>query len=48
MAYHGQVNGIFSCDEWLAGTHPSQGTKLCAVVKYMYSLEHLVRITGDG
>ncbi|GLX66804.1 beta-L-arabinofuranosidase domain-containing protein [Paenibacillus glycanilyticus] len=48
MNYHGQVNGMFSGDEWLAGTHPSQGTELCAVVEYMYSLEHLVRITGDG
>ncbi|CAM3405011.1 beta-L-arabinofuranosidase domain-containing protein [Paenibacillus lupini] len=48
MTYHGQVNGMFSGDEWLAGTHPSQGTELCAVVEYMYSLEHLIRITGDG
>ncbi|GMK45288.1 hypothetical protein PghCCS26_24160 [Paenibacillus glycanilyticus] len=48
MAYHGQVNGMFSGDEWLAGTHPSQGTELCAVVEYMYALENLVRITGDG
>ncbi|OMF38117.1 hypothetical protein BK133_03655 [Paenibacillus sp. FSL H8-0548] len=48
MTYHGQVNGIFSGDEWLAGTHPSQGTELCAVVEYMYSLEQLIRITGDG
>jgi len=48
MMYHGQVNGMFSGDEWLAGTHPSQGTELCAVVEYMYTLEHLIRITGDG
>lgn len=48
MKYHGQANGMFSGDEWLAGTHPSQGTELCAVVEYMYSLEHLVRIFGDG
>lgn len=48
MMYHGQVNGMFSGDEWLAGTHPSQGTELCAVVEYMFTLEHLVRITGDG
>ncbi len=46
--YHGQVNGIFSGDEMLAGTHPSQGTELCAVVEYMYSLENLVRILGDA
>ncbi|OXS52962.1 hypothetical protein B1A99_31930 [Cohnella sp. CIP 111063] len=48
MTFHGQVSGVFSGDEWLAGPHPSQGTELCAVVEYMYSLEHLVRITGDG
>ncbi len=48
MTYHGQVNGIFSGDEMLAGTHPSQGTELCAVVEYMFTLENLVRILGDG
>jgi uncharacterized protein len=48
MLYHGQVNGIFSGDEMLAGTHPSQGTELCAVVEYMFTLEHLVRLYGDS
>ncbi|WP_309119439.1 beta-L-arabinofuranosidase domain-containing protein [Paenibacillus sp.] len=48
MRYHGQLHGMFSGDEWLAGTHPSQGVELCAVVEYMYTLEHLVRIFGDG
>ncbi len=48
MTYHGQVNGMFSGDEMLAGTHPSQGTELCAVVEYMFTLENLVRILGDG
>ncbi|HEV2581770.1 MAG TPA: beta-L-arabinofuranosidase domain-containing protein [Ktedonobacteraceae bacterium] len=48
LLYHGQVNGIFSGDEMLAGTHPSQGTELCAVVEYMFTLEHLVRVFGDG
>jgi len=46
--YHGQVNGMFSGDEMLAGTHPSQGTELCAVVEYMFTLENLVRIFGEG
>lgn len=45
--HHGQVTGIFSGDECLAGPNPSQGTELCAVVEYMYSLEELVAITGD-
>lgn len=48
MTYHGQAHGMFSGDEWLSGTHPSQGVELCAVVEYMYSLEELLRIFGDG
>lgn len=48
LTYHGQANGMFSGDEWLAGTSPSQGVELCAVVEYMFSLEILVRILGDG
>lgn len=48
MRYHGQLHGMFSGDEWLAGTHPSQGVELCAVVEYMYTLEQLVRIYGEG
>lgn len=45
--YHGQANGMFSGDEHLAGRSPSQGTELCAVVEYMYSLETLIPILGD-
>jgi hypothetical protein len=48
MTHHGQVHGMFSGDEWLAGTHPSQGVELCAVVEYMFSLANLVRICGSG
>lgn len=48
MKYHGQAHGMFSGDEWLSGTHPSQGVELCAVVEYMFSLEHLTCIFGDG
>ncbi len=48
MTYHGQVHGMFSGDELLAGTHPSQGVELCAVVEYMFTLENLVRVLGDG
>jgi DUF1680 family protein len=46
--YHGQVTGVFSGDEHLAGRHPSQGTELCAVVEYMYSLEVLIAALGDA
>lgn len=45
--YHGQVNGMFSGDECLAGHNPLQGTELCAVVEFMYSLEQLFSVFGD-
>jgi hypothetical protein len=46
--YHGLPNGMFSCDEHLAGPDPSQGSELCTVVEYMFSLEHALAITGDA
>lgn len=46
--YHGQVTGMFSGDECLAGKNPLQGSELCAVVEYMYSLGHLAATFGDG
>jgi uncharacterized protein len=46
--YHGLPNGMFSCDEHLAGLDPSQGSELCTVVEYMYSLEHSLAILGDS
>lgn len=45
--YHGLPNGMFSCDEHLAGLDPSQGSELCTVVEYMYSLEQSLAISGD-
>ena len=45
--YHGMPTGVFTGDECLAGTSAIQGTELCAVVEYMYSLEWLVGILGD-
>jgi DUF1680 family protein len=45
--YHGLPNGMFSCDEHLAGPDPSQGSELCTVVEYMFSLEQSIAITGD-
>jgi hypothetical protein len=46
--YHGLPNGMFSCDEHLAGTDPSQGSELCTVVEYMFSLEQSLAIIGDA
>lgn len=45
-ALHGQVHGMFSGDEWLAGREPHHGVETCQVVEYMYTLENLVRIYG--
>lgn len=45
--YHGLPNGMFSCDEHFAGRNPSQGSELCTVVEYMFSLEQSLAITGD-
>jgi hypothetical protein len=44
---HGQAGGKFSADEHLAGNSPAQGTELCTVVEYMFSLEELYEIFGD-
>ena len=44
--FHGQPNGMFSCDEHLAGRNPSQGTELCTVVETMYSLETEISVLG--
>ncbi len=45
--YHGQATGMFTCDEHLAGLNPSQGSELCAVVEYMFSLETLFPSIGE-
>jgi DUF1680 family protein len=45
--YHGLPNGMFSCDEHLAGLNPSQGSELCTVVEFMFSLEQSLAIAGD-
>ena len=46
--YHGQVGGRFAGDEHLSGRRPTQGTELCAVVEYMFSLENLIAVLGDA
>ena len=45
--HHGQVNGMFTGDECLAGRNPLQGTELCSVVEFLFSLEHLFSVFGD-
>lgn len=46
--YHGQPNGMFSCDEHLAGREPVQGSELCTVVETMFSLEVALSILGEA
>jgi len=46
--YHGTVTGIFTGDENLAGRSPIQGTELCAVAEFMYSLEQIYSCAGDA
>ncbi len=45
--YHGLPNGMFSCDEQLAGLEQTQGTELCTVVETLYSLEVALATFGD-
>jgi hypothetical protein len=44
--YHGQATGMFSGDEHFAGKNPSQGTELCSIVEYLFSLETAIPIIG--
>jgi hypothetical protein len=46
--FHGLPNGMFSCDEHLAGLDPSHGTELCTVVETLYSLEVALAAFGDS
>ncbi|MGV3616217.1 MAG: beta-L-arabinofuranosidase domain-containing protein [Fimbriimonas sp.] len=45
--YHGQITGMFTGDECVAGKNPLQGTELCAVVEALYSLGQVMAVTGD-
>ena len=45
--HHGQVTGMFTGDECLAGKNPLQGSELCAVVEFLYSLENALGVLGD-
>jgi hypothetical protein len=46
--FHGQVHGMFSGDEHLAGTDATRGVETCAVVEMMFSLQTLIRVWGSA
>ena len=46
--HHGQVTGMFSGDDWLAGRAPYHGVELCAVAEFMFTLETLAEVTRAG
>ncbi|NGN64179.1 hypothetical protein G5C51_09710 [Streptomyces sp. A7024] len=46
--WHGQVHGMFSGDEWLAGREAYQGIETCQVVEYLYTLEQSALAFGAG
>ena len=43
----GYPNGMYGGDESLHGNNPVQGVELCSVVEMMYSLEEMMKITGN-
>ena len=45
---HGQAHGMFSGDEWLAGTDPTRGVETCAIVEALFSLAILLGAFGDA
>lgn len=45
--FHGYPNGMYGGDEALHGNNPTQGSELCSAVELMYSMEEMMRITGD-
>lgn len=45
---HGVASGCINGDEHLAGNNPTQGSELCSVVEYMFSLQALMEVFGDS
>lgn len=48
MAFHGQIQGLYSGDEFLHGPGSTQGTELCTVVELLSSLETALAIGGEA
>ena len=48
IKYHGVASGCINGDEHLAGNSPTQGSELCSVVEYMFSLQTLMEVFGES
>jgi hypothetical protein len=46
--FHGQINGMYSGDEFLHGLGSTQGTEFCTIVEILSSFETALRIGGEG
>jgi hypothetical protein len=46
VAGHGQIQGTYSCDEFLHGRDPTQGTEFCTIVELLSSFGTVLRIGG--
>lgn len=44
---HGQVGGRWNGDEYLSGLSPTQGSELCSVTEFVYSLVKNLEALGD-
>lgn len=47
MAHHGQINGMFSGDEFLHGRGSAQGTELCTIVEQLSTFQTAFKISGE-
>ncbi|MCK5443552.1 MAG: glycoside hydrolase family 127 protein, partial [Maribacter sp.] len=45
--YHGQPQGMYGGDEPLHGKDPTKGVEFCSISEEMFSLETMIKITGD-
>lgn len=48
MRAHGVANGMFTCDEHLSGSSPTQGSETCAVAEMLFTLETLMGCCDDA
>lgn len=47
MLHHGQIQGLYSGDEFLHGTGSTQGTEFCTIAELLSSFETVLAIAGE-